>query len=154
MRDLIVTENITLDGVIEATEGWFNPARDDAEVDQSDVEAALQGQSAGRTRPTAARTSRAPMALTEPALKSSAHPPRGVATIFSLGRISLPAPPARKTTASSPAMIHRVRFMSFSLQGCRRLRFEAGVVEAAAELVVLLAGVTGEVEDEQVHVVS
>jgi dihydrofolate reductase len=46
MRDLIVTENITLDGVIEATEGWFNPAGDDAEVDQSDVEAALQGQSA------------------------------------------------------------------------------------------------------------
>ncbi|HTE63854.1 MAG TPA: hypothetical protein VK631_26085 [Solirubrobacteraceae bacterium] len=26
MRDLIVTENITLDGVIEATEGWFDPA--------------------------------------------------------------------------------------------------------------------------------
>ena len=25
MRDLIVTENITLDGVIEATEGWFDP---------------------------------------------------------------------------------------------------------------------------------
>ena len=26
MRDLIVTENITLDGVIEATEGWFERA--------------------------------------------------------------------------------------------------------------------------------
>ena len=26
MRDLIVTENITLDGVIDATEGWFDPA--------------------------------------------------------------------------------------------------------------------------------
>jgi len=26
MRDLIVTENITLEGVIEATEGWFAPA--------------------------------------------------------------------------------------------------------------------------------
>ena len=25
VRDLIVTENITLDGVIEATEGWFAP---------------------------------------------------------------------------------------------------------------------------------
>jgi len=46
LRDLIVTENITLDGVIDATEGWFNPAGDDAEVDQSDVEAALREQSA------------------------------------------------------------------------------------------------------------
>ena len=45
MRDLIVTENITLDGVIDATEGWFAPAGDDAEVDQSDVEAALREQS-------------------------------------------------------------------------------------------------------------
>lgn len=44
MRDLIVTENITLDGVIEATEGWFDPAGDDAEVDQSDIEAALREQ--------------------------------------------------------------------------------------------------------------
>lgn len=26
MRDLIVTQNITLDGVIEATDGWFDPA--------------------------------------------------------------------------------------------------------------------------------
>ena len=37
MRDLIVTENTTLDGVIEATEGWFDPAGDDSDVDQSDV---------------------------------------------------------------------------------------------------------------------
>lgn len=44
MRDLIVTENITLDGVIEATEGWFAPAGDDSESDQSDVEAALREQ--------------------------------------------------------------------------------------------------------------
>jgi dihydrofolate reductase len=44
MRDLIVTENITLDGVIDATEGWFNPAGDDAANDQSDVEAALREQ--------------------------------------------------------------------------------------------------------------
>jgi len=43
MRDLIVTENITLDGVIEMTDGWFNPAGD-AEVDQSDLEAALREQ--------------------------------------------------------------------------------------------------------------
>ena len=40
MRDLIVTENITLDGVIEATEGWFDPAR--GEDDVSDVETALR----------------------------------------------------------------------------------------------------------------
>ena len=44
MRDLIVTENITLDGVIEATEGWFDPAGADAEIDQSDVEAAIREQ--------------------------------------------------------------------------------------------------------------
>lgn len=25
MRQLVITENITLDGVIEATEGWFAP---------------------------------------------------------------------------------------------------------------------------------
>ena len=42
MRDLIVTENITLDGVIEATESWFDPAG--GEDDVSDVEAALQKQ--------------------------------------------------------------------------------------------------------------
>jgi dihydrofolate reductase len=44
MRDLIVTENITLDGVIDASEGWFSVA-DDAEVDQSDLVAALREQS-------------------------------------------------------------------------------------------------------------
>jgi dihydrofolate reductase len=45
MRDLIVTENITLDGVIEATEeNWFAPAGDDAETDQSDVVEALREQ--------------------------------------------------------------------------------------------------------------
>jgi dihydrofolate reductase len=44
MRDLIVTENITLDGVIDATEGWFAPAGADSDVDQADVEAALREQ--------------------------------------------------------------------------------------------------------------
>ena len=44
MRDLVVTENITLDGVIDASEGWFSPAEDD-DVDQSDVIAALREQS-------------------------------------------------------------------------------------------------------------
>lgn len=44
MRQLIVTENITLDGVIDAAEGWFEPAGDD-EVDQTDIVAALGEQS-------------------------------------------------------------------------------------------------------------
>jgi dihydrofolate reductase len=48
MRDLIVTENITLDGVIEATEeNWFAPAGDDGETDQSDVVEALREQMEG-----------------------------------------------------------------------------------------------------------
>ena len=36
MRKLVVTENITLDGVIDASEGWFAPAGDE-EIDQSDI---------------------------------------------------------------------------------------------------------------------
>jgi dihydrofolate reductase len=43
MRDLIVTENITLDGVIDASAGWFGVA-DDPGVDQSDLQATLQAQ--------------------------------------------------------------------------------------------------------------
>ncbi|PZS19741.1 MAG: dihydrofolate reductase [Pseudonocardiales bacterium] len=42
MRDLIVTENITIDGVIEASDGWFDPAR--GNEDMSDVETALREQ--------------------------------------------------------------------------------------------------------------
>ena len=38
MRKLVVTENITLDGVIDMTEGWFDPLNED--VDQSDITAA------------------------------------------------------------------------------------------------------------------
>jgi dihydrofolate reductase len=45
MRDLIVTENITLDGVIDASAGWFS-VTDDAEADQSDLVAAVREQSA------------------------------------------------------------------------------------------------------------
>lgn len=45
VRDLIVTENITLDGVIDAAEGWFGPAGD-PEADESDLEAALASQMA------------------------------------------------------------------------------------------------------------
>jgi dihydrofolate reductase len=44
MRDLIITENITLDGVIDAAEGWFAPAGEE-DVDQSDVIAAIRAQS-------------------------------------------------------------------------------------------------------------
>jgi dihydrofolate reductase len=43
LRKLVVTENITLDGVIDAGEGWFEPAGDE-EVDESDVIAALREQ--------------------------------------------------------------------------------------------------------------
>ena len=43
MRKLVVTENITLDAVIDASEGWFAPA-DDEEVDQSDLNEALREQ--------------------------------------------------------------------------------------------------------------
>src|SRR5437870_6529654 len=43
MRRLVVTENITLDGVIDASEGWFAPAGAE-EVDQSDLSAALREQ--------------------------------------------------------------------------------------------------------------
>jgi dihydrofolate reductase len=42
MRDLIVTQNITLDDIIEATEGWFDPAG--GEHDVSDLETALRKQ--------------------------------------------------------------------------------------------------------------
>ncbi len=35
MRKLVVTENITLDGVIDMAEGWFDPLNED--VDQSDT---------------------------------------------------------------------------------------------------------------------
>ena len=43
MRDLVVTENITLDGVIDASEGWFNPG-DGGEADLSDLLGALEVQ--------------------------------------------------------------------------------------------------------------
>jgi dihydrofolate reductase len=37
VRELVVTENITLDGVIDAAEGWFAPSRDGDETNASDV---------------------------------------------------------------------------------------------------------------------
>lgn len=44
MRKLIVTENITLDGVVDMAAGWFDPLADD--VDQSDITAVNREHSA------------------------------------------------------------------------------------------------------------
>src|SRR4028119_127553 len=41
MRELVVTENITVDGVIDASEGWFAPAGGEG-VDSSDIEDAIR----------------------------------------------------------------------------------------------------------------
>ena len=46
MRKLVVTENITVDRVIDAKEGWFAPAGDE-EVDQSELNEVLLEQAAG-----------------------------------------------------------------------------------------------------------
>ena len=43
MRELVVTENITVDGVIDASDGWFSPAGGE-DVDSSDVEDAIREQ--------------------------------------------------------------------------------------------------------------
>lgn len=43
MRDLVITENITLDGVIDSAGGWFG-AGDDPDVDLSDLLSALKEQ--------------------------------------------------------------------------------------------------------------
>jgi len=43
-RRLIVTQNITLDGVVDATEGWFDPA--DTEADTADIQEVLAEQTA------------------------------------------------------------------------------------------------------------
>ncbi|WP_194814647.1 dihydrofolate reductase family protein [Nocardia sp. XZ_19_385] len=45
MRDLVVTENITLDGVIDATAGWFTVGND-AVDDQADILAELAAHTA------------------------------------------------------------------------------------------------------------
>src|SRR6185312_5630366 len=82
---------------------------------------------AGTIRPTAARNSRAPMALRAPGLKSSTHleaaPP--IPANFSLGTNSLVLLLTRKTTARIPATIHRarfsLRFMRISLKRYRHL---------------------------------
>jgi dihydrofolate reductase len=46
MRNLVITENITLDGVIDASEGWFAPPSGEEDVDQSDLNEALREQAA------------------------------------------------------------------------------------------------------------
>jgi dihydrofolate reductase len=46
MRELIVTQNITLDGVIDAADGWFDPSGEEG-VDHSDlIEAVGEGMAA------------------------------------------------------------------------------------------------------------
>ncbi|MGK5111256.1 dihydrofolate reductase family protein [Geodermatophilus sp. CPCC 205506] len=47
MGQLVVTQNCTLDGVIEALDGWFDPQGDDE--DTSDVLAVIQQQMAAQT---------------------------------------------------------------------------------------------------------
>lgn len=44
MATLVVTENITVDGVIEQVGDWFSPAGADADADNSDIEATLRQQ--------------------------------------------------------------------------------------------------------------
>jgi dihydrofolate reductase len=46
MRDLIITQNITLDGVIDAAEGWFDPSGENDELDQSDIIEAVRDEMA------------------------------------------------------------------------------------------------------------
>jgi dihydrofolate reductase len=47
VRDLVVTENITIDGVIDADEGWFAPSGSDEVADTSDMVAVQQAHMAG-----------------------------------------------------------------------------------------------------------
>ena len=47
MRDLVVTENMTLDGVIDGAGGWFGPAGD---ADQDDVTDSSRGSASTPTR--------------------------------------------------------------------------------------------------------
>jgi dihydrofolate reductase len=44
MGIIVVTENATLDGVIEQVDDWFSPAGDDTEADDSDIVATLREQ--------------------------------------------------------------------------------------------------------------
>ena len=49
MRDLIVTENISVDGVIDLSRGWFDP-QTQGDSDHSDLMAVLTEQGRGRGR--------------------------------------------------------------------------------------------------------
>jgi dihydrofolate reductase len=44
MGTIVVTENVTLDGVIEQVDDWFGPAAGDADTDDSDIVATLREQ--------------------------------------------------------------------------------------------------------------
>jgi len=44
MGTIVVTENATLDGVIEQVDDWFSPARGDTEADDADIVATLREQ--------------------------------------------------------------------------------------------------------------
>src|SRR6266540_3227443 len=80
---------------------------------------------AGGSRPTAGRSSMAPRVLTKPTLKSPVHSaPAWMAASLSLGTNSLVVLLTRKTTVSSPAAIHRARFMRFSNDDHERERLE------------------------------
>jgi dihydrofolate reductase len=41
-RTLVVTENMTVDGVIDAADGWFSPAGAEAGIDSADIEAIVR----------------------------------------------------------------------------------------------------------------
>ena len=41
-RKLVITENMTVDGVIDATEDWFSTAGTEGDVDTADIEATLR----------------------------------------------------------------------------------------------------------------
>ena len=43
-RPLVVTENVTLDGVMDLSEGWFTPAGEEADADDPGLAAALRSQ--------------------------------------------------------------------------------------------------------------
>jgi dihydrofolate reductase len=49
MATLTVTENITLDGVIEQVDDWFSPSDAEGDVDNSDIVETIQQQMSGQT---------------------------------------------------------------------------------------------------------
>src|SRR6266540_1574908 len=114
---------------------------------------------AGGSRPTAGRSSMAPRVLTKPTLKSPVHSaPAWMAASLSLGTNSLVVLLTRKTTVSSPAAIHRARFMRFSNDDHERERLERAQSAEGVEDLWLseLAGlvVAGGLLDDDVEAVG